>query len=237
MPLARSVGGALDGAERLLVFVARHQDVRAANGGVARPDRRRAAAGARRSGRSALCGADRPGPLHRGQLHQRDADPARRRAPARRAAGDRHRRRVRHRPDPGAAAGHRPARHGAARHDRPRGARGAARRRLDPGAARRRLSTNTSAGGVAAAKAAGAVDYWTKPIVVDTFCRKMSELLEASPVQATRSVTSAAHRAGDSQAQSRASRDPCLKVRRRASESTGSPFIVLACLLQHITVL
>lgn len=62
---ARSLGDALDGAERLLVFVARHQDVRAANGGVARPDRRRAAAGARRSGRSALCGADRPGPLHR----------------------------------------------------------------------------------------------------------------------------------------------------------------------------
>jgi len=35
----------------------------------------------------------------------------------------------------------------------------------------------------AAAKAVGAVDDWTKPIVVETFCRKMSELLEASPVQ------------------------------------------------------
>ena len=36
---------------------------------------------------------------------------------------------------------------------------------------------------VAAAKAVGAVDDWTKPIVVEIFCRKMSELLEASPVQ------------------------------------------------------
>lgn len=36
---------------------------------------------------------------------------------------------------------------------------------------------------VAAAKAFGAVDYWTKPMVAETFRRKMSKLLEASPVQ------------------------------------------------------